>query len=353
MDNEIRRRLKVCLAPDVPDWAYGHISDQLIANLSDSFDFKRVYVEDINNVAQLLLLAEDCDIVHVFWRAFLSSYWNADVQTYISNLGLSEEEFHRRFIDGKVISTEVYDHLLLEGAEYETTKKLFIDNNSIVTHYVVSSLKLNEIYNKHESLIKRPCAVLPDGVDLNKFYPMNMDRFEHLDGRTLRFGWVGNSKWWSVEDLKGIGTIIKPAFEQLRKEGYDVELITSDRLNGITPHHKMPEFYAGIDCYVCASLYEGTPNPILEAMACGLPIITTDVGLVPELFGPQQMQYVLKERSVACFADRVRYLAKHPWEIKLLSQENLERIKPWSWKKKTQGFGQFWTEAYREMNLDR
>lgn len=350
MDGEIEKRLKICLAPDVPDWAYGHISDHLIANLSDRFDFKRVYVEDINNVAQLLLLAEDCDIIHVFWRAFLSSYWNTDVQAYISNLGMSEAEFHHKFIDGKVISTEVYDHLLLEGAEYEMTKKLFIEENSLVTHYAVSSLKLNEIYTKKKNLVKRPCAILPDGVDLDRFYPMNMDRFDHLNERTIRFGWVGNSKWWSVEDLKGIGTIIKPAFEQLRKEGYNVELITSDRLNGITPHHKMPKFYADIDCYVCASLYEGTPNPILEAMACGLPVITTDVGLVPELFGPRQMQYVLKERSVTCFAERVRHLASHLGEVKLLSQENQERIRSWSWKKRAQGFGEFWASAYREMH---
>lgn len=346
----MNKRLKVCLAPDVPDWAYGHISDQLIANLSDRFDFKRVYVEDISNVAQLFLLAEECDVVHVFWRAFLSSYWNADVQAYIQNLGMTEEEFHHRFIDGKVIATEVYDHLLLEGAEYEMTKKLFIQDGSLITHYAVSSLKLDDIYTNRKDLVKRPCAVLPDGVDLDRFRPMNMERYDHLDGRTLRFGWAGNSKWWSVEDLKGIGTIIKPVFEQLRKDGYNVELVTSDRLNGILPHHRMPEFYADIDCYVCASLYEGTPNPILESMACGVPVITTDVGLVPELFGPKQMQYVLKERSAECFAERVRYLVEHPQEIKLLSQENLERIKPWSWKKKSQGFGSFWTEAYREMH---
>ena len=45
----------------------------------------------------------------------------------------------------------------------------------------------------------------------------------------------------------------------------------------------MVEFYHGIDYYICASWNEGTPNPALEAGACGVPVITTRVGNMPEL----------------------------------------------------------------------
>jgi len=53
--------------------------------------------------------------------------------------------------------------------------------------------------------------------------------------------------------------------------------------DGRIPHEKMPDWYAGIDMLICASRNEGTPNPVLEACAMGLPVISTPVGLVPEI----------------------------------------------------------------------
>ena len=45
----------------------------------------------------------------------------------------------------------------------------------------------------------------------------------------------------------------------------------------------VPELMRGMDCFVLPSLAEGISNTILEAMACGLPIIATQVGGNPEL----------------------------------------------------------------------
>ena len=45
----------------------------------------------------------------------------------------------------------------------------------------------------------------------------------------------------------------------------------------------MPDFYKKIDLYVCASSHEGLPTPLLEASACGIPFVSTDVGIVKEI----------------------------------------------------------------------
>ncbi len=47
--------------------------------------------------------------------------------------------------------------------------------------------------------------------------------------------------------------------------------------------HDVPEILRGLDCFVLPSLAEGISNTILEAMACGLPVIATAVGGNPEL----------------------------------------------------------------------
>ena len=175
-----------------------------------------------------------------------------------------------------------------------------------------------------DSIRLKPSAIIPDGVDTKMFTPVPSSHFSEIGKRTIRFGWVGNSKW-SVNDLKGINTIIKPAIKQLQGDGYQIELYTSDRQDGMIPHYKMPDYYQQIDCYVCASLHEGTPNSVLEAMASGLPVISTDVGLIPQLFGQKQKQFVIHREL---FIE--------------LSEENIRQIQRWDWSICARRFVDFW-----------
>ena len=328
-------RKKIALIVDRPGWALDNIAKQMIKNLSDQFDFKTIYLKDFGNLAQLLLLADDCQTLHFFWRPLASCYYRDFTQDYIRRLGITSDAFYEKYVKGKTISVAVYDHLLLSEAEADShyTFDLFSSPDSLVTKYCVSSWKLLDIYNADDRILQKPSAVIADGVDTSLFVPAGLDRFqaENLQNRTIRIGWAGNSQW-VVGDLKGINTILRPAVSALQEAGYNVELITSDRLNRMIPHNEMPAFYNGIDIYACASSCEGTPNPVLEAMACGVPVVSTDVGLVPELFGEKQWPFILKERSVSCMADTLKKLLDSPELFEALSAENLSRIKFWDWK---------------------
>lgn len=330
----------VALIVDKPDWALDHIAKQVQKNLASFYDFKIIYLKDFDNLAEILMLAEDCKIIHFLWRPLASDFYSAYTQNRIHAIGMDSDSFYRKYVAGKVISVAVYDHLLLDGPEAFFTSKLFTDENTIVSSYTVSSEKLMKLYNERKDIRLKPSAITQDGVDLSLFKPENLERFENVRGRTIRIGWVGNSKW-QVRDLKGINTVIKPAIDQLIGEGYNVELVTSDRNDRMIPHEKMPGYYNQIDLYVCASLCEGTPNPVLEAMACGVPVISTDVGLIPEAFGPKQMQYVLRERSTKCLADAIRRLMEHPEDFAALSEENLKQIQKWDWPLMTQNFKRY------------
>ena len=338
--NAEKDKPRIALVIDGPDWALDHVAGQVIRNLSGDFEFKRIYLSNVDNLAKILLLASDCQLIHFLWRPLASDFYSAHSDPEISALGMSREDFYRQFVQNKVISVAVYDHLLLDGSDAGISQKLFTDENTIVSSYTVSSEKLMKLYNERNDIRLKPSAITQDGVDLSLFKPENLERFENVQGRTIRIGWVGNSKW-QVRDLKGINTVIKPAIDQLIGEGYDVELVTSDRNERMIPHEKMPGYYNQIDLYVCASLCEGTPNPVLEAMACGVPVISTDVGLIPEAFGPKQMQYVLRERSAKCLADAIRRLMEHPEDFAALSEENLKQIQKWDWPLMTQNFKRY------------
>lgn len=337
---------KIALIVDRPNWALDHIANELEENLGQYFEFKKLYETDFNNLIDLLILCEDCKVLHFFWRGILTSYWGEWGQNRIKDLGMTELEFRARFLDNKIISTEVYDHLCLEGIESYITPMLFKDKNSIVTCYAVASHKIEKIYNEIPELRLRPSAYLPDGVNLKLFQPQNLVRFDNIKNRTIRFGWAGNSKW-VIDDLKGINTIIRPAIKQLQDEGYNIELITSDRAEQMIPHYKMPEFYSQIDCYICASLHEGTPNPVLEAMACGVPVISTDVGLVSDCFGLAQKEYILHERTTDALITKIKLLLNSQQNFKELSEENIKQIQNWDWRKQVMNFKKYFDNCLK------
>ena len=112
-------------------------------------------------------------------------------------------------------------------------------------------------------------------------------------------------------------------------------------------HDEMPEYYSKIDLYICTSSIEGTPNPVLEAMACGVPVISTDVGVVPEVFGEYQRNYILERRDVECLKATIKRMLSNPENLKKCSLENLQQIQQWSWKQKCEQYGRFFSEAYR------
>jgi len=54
-------------------------------------------------------------------------------------------------------------------------------------------------------------------------------------------------------------------------------------LAGFVPDEELPAFYSGADLFVFPSLYEGFGLPLLEAMACGCPVVASNASSVPEV----------------------------------------------------------------------
>lgn len=71
--------------------------------------------------------------------------------------------------------------------------------------------------------------------------------------------------------------------------GWDEHARSLEALVGSVVHAPSASFvgmrqrYAALDVYLCTSLLEGGPLPVLEALACGVPVVSTDVGHVPDL----------------------------------------------------------------------
>ena len=346
-----KSRPTIALVIDSENWAFANIAKQIVKQLSATYDFKIIATEIVDNINQVLMMTEDCDITHFFWRESINLVNFPSFGFYAESLGSSTDEFKRRFVDSRIITSAVYDHLFLSDEEIAARVPLF---NQILSGYTVSSQRLFDIYG-NISGYPPPSQLAEDGVDLMLFKPQNTHRFNELENRPMVIGWAGNSKWSAErEDFKGFHSILQPAIEQLQKEGLNIKTCYADRQNVFIPHDEMPDYYAQIDVYVCPSKIEGTPNPILESMACGVPVVTTDVGVVPQLLGPLQKQCIVEDRTVEGFTDMLRSLyQRRAVLLPELSLENLESIQSWSWSIKVGNFAKFFDDVLQKAAAKR
>lgn len=352
LDEYIKKenRLRVAMIVDVENWSYHNIAKQVQSCLKDEMDVELFFYAYTSNAIQLILALKDYDIIHFMWRGNVYILSEQEASTYLWQLGMSYEEFKTENLDKICITTSVYDHLFVEK---EDERKMTDCLLNVCDEYTVSSELLFDIYK--EKFQKNPLKTVTDGVDLNKFYPQHLERFEKRDHKKLVIGWVGNSQFFGMKDkdLKGVNTILKPAIEELQKEGAAVEKYFADRQERMISHDQMCDYYSKIDVLVCTSLLEGTPNPVLEAMACGVPVISTNVGIVSEALGEFQKQFILKERSIECLKETIKKVLDHPEYLAQCSKENLENIKAWDWKRKTQDFKEFFEATYKKHGKDK
>jgi len=137
--------------------------------------------------------------------------------------------------------------------------------------------------------------VLRNGVDLEMFRPGDREKARkrhNVDGPViLSVGTLNLNKGHHlvIEALKKLpGTTLLIAGTgkseaALHKQIAECGLTGRARLIGQVAHHDLADLYAAADILVLASEREGWPNVLLEAMACGTPVVATDVGGVAEL----------------------------------------------------------------------
>jgi glycosyltransferase involved in cell wall biosynthesis len=78
-------------------------------------------------------------------------------------------------------------------------------------------------------------------------------------------------------------------------------------------------------------------------MACGVPFISTNVGIVPDAAGKLQREYILEERSVRSLKAKLIQLMSQQNAFLELSSENLIQIKDWDWNIRAKEFEKLWS----------
>jgi len=78
------------------------------------------------------------------------------------------------------------------------------------------------------------------------------------------------------------------------------------RLVGRIEHTELSHFYSAADIFVHMSEREGMPNVVLEAIACGTPVVATAVGGIPEIISSPEYGKLLTDRTPEALARAIR-----------------------------------------------
>lgn len=96
--------------------------------------------------------------------------------------------------------------------------------------------------------------------------------------------------------------------ERLRGLADDLDVSDQVRFLGYVPDDELPSLYATADIFTLTSRHEGFGLVLLEAMACGTPVVATDVGGIPSVVQDEETGYLIP-REERAFAECVGQLA--------------------------------------------
>ena len=293
-------RPRIALIIDRFGWAFSNIAYQIERYLADDFEIVTVPYLSVAPGQKL-----EADIVLCFW--------------WYSLLELKEK------IDAPHWLVGIYDFTTWNGNNVKK-KPIYQGIDKVMdmaTGFFVGNDRLHDYFREKTD---KPIFVTEDGVDTELFKLPTMKK-----KRDLIVGWTGSSRNTDGQ-LKGIN-FIREACARER-----VPILVQDRArNEYISHLNMTaEFYSRISTYICASTWEGTPNPVLESLACGVPVISTDVGLVPKMVTDGKSGFVV-ERDVESIASAIRKI-KDAGGPSVFSKHARKSVLPFDWSIKVEAF---------------
>jgi glycosyltransferase involved in cell wall biosynthesis len=279
--------------------------------LSDEYDIRKLYQSEVN--------PEDLDqadlILVYYWYQFEA----------MQRLDACFRKHRQKLLVG------ICSHAEIEGNRGEIGRALLTDLAQGI--FMVNSI----LFTDHAKLFDVPVFLTPNGVDVEFYKPIT----EKQSSSTLRVGWAGSLKNQTPAH-RGYYDLIVPAVSSV--EG--VELVTAIREEKWRGPEEMRDFYRSLDLYLCASRKEGTPNPCMEAAACGVPLLTTRVGAMPELVRHGLNGFFI-EHDVEDIASKLRRLRDRPDLRNLMAQQIRKDIPAWDWSIRAEPYRQMFEQTLR------
>lgn len=256
--------------------------------------------------------------------------WPEDAQYDLVFQLVPDHEALRRFLEDRGQS----DTLILAGLNVgwgHHEKRL--EMCRAADHIVVNNYDLWERLEKPKGM-----TWISNGVDLNTFRVTTPPA-----QRKQKVLWTGCEHHCRETNIKGWHEVLLPLMFRLEEAQIDCDfrVVKADRPEEGFDTQQMVAWYNSGTIYVCASSSEGTPNPALEAAACGCIVVSTRVGNMPELIehdaNGELVNRDIDELESAVYRCQDNYLQ--------MVEAMQERIARWDWSRRAP----FYYELFRQL----
>ncbi|MBF0275259.1 MAG: glycosyltransferase family 4 protein [Nitrospinae bacterium] len=215
-----------------------------------------------------------------------------------------------------------------------------------LTSMIVNSESMKQILSSKLSISKEKVHVIHHGVGkeytplnpevcrnkLKEKYGIDFPFIFHLSAYQCKrkniFGLLEAMKTLKSNDKLVVGGSKPPEVkEYVAKNGLKEKVVFS----GFIEDDDLPLFYYAADVFAFPSFYEGFGMPIIESMACGTPVLTSNVYSMPEIGGDAAL-YVnpYNVHEITAILDKI--LSNKKLQNELI-EKGLKRAKEFSWKK--------------------
>lgn len=176
---------------------------------------------------------------------------------------------------------------------------------------------VDEMFQPHicEELAKEKYFLAVSSVKKNKNFPVVIESFQLLQKK------MPEAKLYIIGDLK------EKVFAGV---SLDIDSIPNVKLLGRVSDEELIRYYSNAQAFIFPSLYEGFGIPVLEAQACGCPVVSTNSSSLPEVLNDSAL--LCEPTDAQGFADKMVKIATSPDLRDDLIKRGYENVKRFSWE---------------------
>lgn len=353
----------------LPAYVFQRYIDPVLVKKPSSNNTKKrnvIYIVENANWSIKADGQEICKRVRALGRkAFIDSsslLYAGNILHFGSGYSFSQEAFRKTSRNNKVIVTFFHgkygDHPLLD----QLLDKLKNNISNIDAIAVANSTMQSRFLDM--GVPKEKLYFIPLGVDLNFFKPLSEQ--ERLNRRTQKNipedafvvgsfqkdgdGWGEGLNPKMIKGPDVFCDAMKTLKEKHKKNvfcllsgparGYVKKRLEEDGIPYLHYYFDDPnevaQLYQLLDAYAVSSREEGGPKAILESLACGVPLVTTDVGMAKDVLEGQECGFICPVEDSSAIANALNQIAQDPCLREQLKVKGLQRVQKYSWEQTAQ-----------------
>lgn len=235
--------------------------------------------------------------------------------------------------------------------DFESKPSLMLDTE--MREYDLATKIVTASYYTRQTLISQgvnadKIVVNPYGVDLQRFRPHDLSRPQ----RPLRFIFVG-----AISARKGVPLLLE-AWKALAARDAELWIVghVANHLRpllpslpglkflGKRPHEELPGLFRQCDVFVFPSFCEGFGLVLLEALASGLPVITTEATAGPDLIQHETEGLLIKSGNLDELRRSTKFFVDNPAQIKIMSEAARRCAEKYTWE----AYGDRWNQLLQD-----